>query len=567
MKQKQTWPSLQFNCCLKTGFFDKDATEKLVPANKKQSLANRHRTRPQSSQKRKPLELEPNLTATKSIKEYSVYRVGSKSSSKRVAFFTNPLPASKIAELESIQTSPSDNNGKKDRTKIIDQTGSSFKTENYSELFKNPNLHDFDAVFCDQNVRANLYSKTFEQTVQRVFAGQKTTALLIGERDTRRKARFFLNGTSVFQKFLADLQSKFEIFQRGEEAECGLSRKVSVFGLFGNRVFDFLKGGEKNESSKISKTAINSRAELEEFLDKLKATFNVSKTLSYKQKSIVLLVKVFIGIRDKLTNIKLRTSHVNFVIADCTHFDKGLLSDVKESLVQGASLMSPQSKKGKSNVSWTRPNDRKEETRNLNEANTKTLTSIFAADAIQVYWCLNASFKNSEVNKRLLEFHKEILNEIKLSRSLAKNDLGTQLDSTTNDPSNTIASRKSGLAPISQDKLRNNLEFIERTLKSLEEQIAQVSNVSRLDTQSSQLAHIANMLQLLEYDFNEMKAYLSPKALSDMQARINALNDRLGWGQNSKFGARLFNQVEFTKPAKARRPDLLCFQGRRQQLR
>lgn len=516
-------------------------------ANKKQPVANRHRTRPQSSHKSKPMEIEPNLTATKSIKEYSVYRVGSKSLAKRVAFFTNPLPASKISELENIQISSSDNNGKKDRMKIIDQTGSSFKPENYSDLFKNSNLHDFDAVFCDQNIRANLYSKTFEQTVQRVFAGQKTTALIVGERDTRRKARFFLNGTSVFQKFLTDLQSKFEIFQRGEETECMLNKKVSVFGLFGNRVFDFLKGGEKNESAKISKAAINSRAEVDEFLDKLKATFNVSKTLSYKQKSIVLVIKLFIGIRDKLTSIKLRTSHVNFLIADCTHFDKGLLSDVKDSLVQGTSSMSAQSKKNKSSIFWAKGEDRKGETRNLNDTNLKTLTSIFAVDAIQVYLCLNASFKNGEVNKRLLELHKEMLNEIKLSRSLVQDALEVQSESKTNDRGNTQGSRKSGITVVNPEKVRNNIEFIERTLKSLEDQIAQIPNVSKLDTQNSHLVHITNMLQLLGYDFNEMKPYLNPRVLKDMQARIDALNERLSLSQTLKSDLRLIKQIEYVE--------------------
>jgi hypothetical protein len=539
MKQKQTWPHLQFNCCLKTGFFDKDTMEKHAMPNKKQLNPNRHRTRPRSSQNGRPIEIEPNFAATKLINEYSVYRVGSKSACKKVAFFPNSLPASKISELEKIGIFANEGTGKRIRTKIIDQTGISFKSEQHSELFKNSNLYEFDGVFCDHNIRSSLYSKTFEQTIQRVFSGQKTTALIIGERETRRKSRFFLSGTSIFKKFQADLQSKFEIFQRGEEAECLLNTRVSVFGLFGNRVFDFLKGGEKNESVKISKLSLNSRPETDEFLDKLKATFNVCKTLAYKQKSIILVVKLFITIRDKVTGIKLRTSNVNFVIADCTHFDKELLGDVKDSLVQGSSPMSESSKKHMTNICF----DKKDQIRNLNDSNKKTLVSIFTADAINVYLCLNASFKNSDVNKKLLELNKEILNEIKMTRSLARDTIETKGMNGESSQGDLVNSRKSNMTGISNQKLLSNLEFIERTIKSLEDQITHIPNLSQLSSNNTRFAHIINMLQMVNYEFNEMRSQMNPKIAKDLQARLVLLNERLSFGQTLNTDSRFFNQT------------------------
>ena len=522
MKSNDRKACMQFSCCLRMGTFD---TEPGVLAMRSSfdGKSNKTTHRFCSSQNHRKPPFRPASTAKsgafKNQKEKELCLVKLNSQGK-IGYFCQPVSASRAPQLLS---APQNFINEKERIQT------NFPLKN---VLNDSNVFSFDHVFDDDDVAERMYNRTFSQAVARVFKGENSTAFVIGDRDCRRKKRFFTDNTSLFRKFLEDTRSKFEIFKKCDENEKELKLKGSIFGFVNGNIYDFLQqtkiGNNFNEKAssaqqnhqKVSRAKINRKEEIDVFLEQLRAAFGVIKSLSQKGKSLILVIKVFVDIRDKTTKVKIKSAESNFVLFDCSFFDKNLLESFKTNLLQVRLSQITQKKNTKLLTTSKNTSSLKHSSAERLTPQEKILRSIFSADLLSFFFCFNALFKNSEKNKTLLDFYKQLRNEIALLENLSADGFTT---GPKTNPAKNKADKNSKLSRKNNET--NNLVQTTYTIDKFDHCLSRLEQLACLKDVHSQ--DLEPEFDEVVQQFKNVAATFAENEIADYKRRINSLAKNL----------------------------------------
>lgn len=403
IKSKMT-TNLKFYCVLKISSIDPESdhenTIKDFPGGfPKNSSKNTHPIKLKNTHvkncSREKEKTAKNLKELKSEREFCIAKIDNSEGLDSIAFFNNPLP---LSTLKKNSNSPNDL--ALDATKI-------------SETLKNSNIFKFDGVFCEKTVKSKMYNNTTSKFVNLIYDQQNATIFIIGTRENRIKKRFFLDNSSIFQKFLCDSKLKFDLFQKSEEREYGMSHKVSLIGNVNDKIFDFLKNSNQVISNeKYVKMAVNNSNEIGLFLDRLRSTFSVLKTISHQQVNFFLIVKLHVKIFDNRTKIKSHSSTINFVYFHLAENKHENLSAFKRLVLNVATGTQELSNNIDEDLILASPE------KAIAQKNMNFLFHFLNVAYINFYFCFNGLFRYQSFNKSLLTFYKQFINDIKISLSI-----------------------------------------------------------------------------------------------------------------------------------------------------
>lgn len=518
-------PKFKFYCCLKMSALECEPET----LNKTQEFGNRKpQTRCSSairkanthkikcSRERHIPPIAP-LNAPKE-RQFCVAKIEENNATKAVAYFTNPLPLNSLKSYSK------------------NQTDLALDSAKVSQIVKSTNIYPFDFVFCDKNIKTKLYQMSLSKSANLVYQNKSVTVFVLGSRENKIKKRFFLDDSSVFQKFLCDSKLKFEIFQKSEERDFEMSHRVSLVGFVNGKTFDFMKNTKQRiDGDKLTKTGIDTPQEISGFLERLSSTFSVLKTISNQQNFTVAL-KLQIKIVDQKTKMQCHASCANFVYFHLNEFQHDSLSGLKKCVLNSAGNKSVPLISGETVLSdFKKPNE------------FVIFNDFFAVSQVRFYVCLNGLFRNQATNKFLLDFAKQLSVDVKMS--LAVNveesrfrDLKAQHDFIVKTQFNNSFQTQNHL---SSDKLRKQCdEIIHQTnqCRTTEERAncAELGLVLLEANSDSDLSEVGGFIDWLNKLFEILENSLSEEYRIQVRDRIELL------AKKSRLDQQVIHQITKT---------------------
>ena len=350
-----------------------------------QSL-NRHKTPNHKAQSQVSFKKQSTVTSQR----YCMAEDPSSNISNRIAFFNNPL--NKTIKEKLNQSRGFDHN---------------------KDILNASDIYNFDLVVNDSNFDNLVYEKTLEKCINKVYNNNNLTAFVIGEQYTKKATYFFLKENSILKKILTSLKTKFALFNVSKTNNLKLDLKMSVFGIFNNCVYDFL--GEESQRAldniQLKKMKVLSNNQEKNVMEKIRGAFGISKTLAFTGKNGLVIFKIFVNIKDKITKQSFIKSEINLVVVNNVSAQLDNINMLKRMFIVGqANKMSEtiENKKdsklyGKSNTSL---------------AGIKLLERVINSDYIRFYYTFNDLYKYRVVNEQLLEWYKQFDNEWKHMKNL-----------------------------------------------------------------------------------------------------------------------------------------------------
>lgn len=376
----------------------------LEQAHQRPQSLNRHRNPAKPVLNKEALTNTAKARLTASNKRYCMIQDAFNGSQKRVIFFNNPLNETIKEELN--------------RSRGFDHN---------REIMNPSDVYDFDLVVNDSNFDGLVYEKTVDSCLNKVYGNKNMTLMVIGEQYTKKATYFFMKENSTFKKIITALKTKFALFNVSKTNNLKLDLKISVFGIFNSCIYDFL--AEESQKSlkdvKLKKMRILTNSQEKLALEKIRGVFGVSKTLGFTGKNGLVIVKLFVNIKDQATKQSFIKSEVNMVVINNVSAQIETLD-----LIKRMYLTSNNDATGF--LSDNRKDLKLSERLSISLSGMKLIEGVIKVDHMRFYLAFNNMYKHKAVNHQLLEWYRQFINEWKHFKGLAGKNKPTVNDELEN---------------------------------------------------------------------------------------------------------------------------------------